>query len=143
MGRRWEAAWPQMYPPAAGVKKAAGRPGRQKGSTGRAPVGDRLDIRHSTGLGWSSAPRLESITVGRITLRVLGYRDRDGWVAHCLETDLVGQGRSYAAARRHLVELTKLQLSFATQMKDPRLFFRPAPQPVLARYERLCSKLLV
>ena len=79
----------------------------------------------------------------RITLRVLGYRDQDGWVAHCLETDLVGQGKTYAAARRHLVQLTKIQLSFATQMKDPRLFFHPAPPRLLARYERLCSKFLV
>ena len=42
-----------------------------------------------------------------LSLRVLGYHKDGKWAAHCLETDLVGYGKTFKAALAELEELTQ------------------------------------
>jgi len=65
----------------------------------------------------------------RIYLRALGYIEEDGrWVAHCLETDLVGASDSFKEALVVLKEITETQLAYAIEKNDPGLFFKAAPK---------------
>jgi predicted RNase H-like HicB family nuclease len=76
-------------------------------------------------------------------LRVLGYVEEDGlWVAHCLETDLVGQGKTFEKALEHLAELTEMQVSFAIQTNQMHLLSRPAPLEFFEIFARLNSEAL-
>lgn len=78
-----------------------------------------------------------------IHLRAYGYVDEGGeWAAHCLETDLVGRGRSMDEAIKNLTELTEMQLSFALQTNQPSLLDRPAPQEIWVAYEKLTAERL-
>jgi len=71
-------------------------------------------------------------------LRVLGYGKPDNtWAAHCLETDLVGYGRTFQAALANLIELTEMQISFAIYKNQPALLDRPAPAQILETYNSL------
>ncbi|MEE8418466.1 MAG: hypothetical protein V3S06_07370 [candidate division Zixibacteria bacterium] len=76
-------------------------------------------------------------------LRVLGYRkSSNSWAAHCLETDLVGYGDSFEAARDNLVELTSMQISFAKFKNQPALLSRPAPPGILEIYNSRLQSML-
>ena len=77
-----------------------------------------------------------------MTLRVLGYREEDGWVAHCLETDLVGRGKTFAIALKCLKELTEMQGSFATQTNQRSLLDHPAPPNIWQTFERVTQEQL-
>lgn len=71
-------------------------------------------------------------------LRVLGYTKKDGiWAAHCLETDLVGYGKSFRRALNELIELTEMQLNFALFKNQRALLDRPAPADIIEIYNRL------
>src|SRR5690242_9538251 len=78
----------------------------------------------------------------RLSLRVLGYRDGREWAAHCLETDLVGRGRTFEQALAHLMELTEMQVSFAVQRNETALLDHPAPMHVIETYSRLAREVL-
>jgi len=68
-------------------------------------------------------------------LRVFGYKRPDGkWVAHCLETDLVGYGKTFQAAIYNLEELTEMQISFAIFKNQPSLLDKPAPPEIFECY---------
>ena len=72
------------------------------------------------------------------SLRVLGYQTRDkDWAAHCLETDLVGYGKSFDKALNDLKELTEMQISFAFFKKQPALLDRPAPPEIFEIYSQI------
>lgn len=76
-----------------------------------------------------------------MTLRVLGYKQPDGqWAAHCLETDLVGYGKTFNKALSTLVELTEMQISFAVFKNQPALLERPAPLSIIEGYNSLYSQ---
>ena len=77
-----------------------------------------------------------------MTLRVLGYREGTDWVAHCLETDLVGYGKNFNAALNELMELTEMQVSFALQTKRPNLLDHPAPPEIFEQYSQLARERL-
>jgi hypothetical protein len=71
----------------------------------------------------------------KLFLRVLGREiERGRWSAHCLETDIVGYGRTFDAALCELLELTEMQISFAIFKKQPALLDRPAPAEVFELY---------
>ena len=73
-----------------------------------------------------------------LRVRVFGYKMDDGrWAAHCLETDLVGYGKTPTTSLGNLVELTQMQVSFALFKKDPTLLDRPAPPHILENYYNL------
>lgn len=81
----------------------------------------------------------KSRTIASMPLRVLGYREERSWVAHCLETDLVGHGRTFEDALADLEELTEMQLSFAIQRRQPTLLDHPAPPEIWEAYARLAG----
>jgi len=76
-----------------------------------------------------------------MTFRVLGYQGNDGqWSAHCLETDLVGYGKSFNKAVDDLIELTTIQISFALTRKEMALLDRPASADIHEIYNRVFSE---
>jgi hypothetical protein len=75
-----------------------------------------------------------------MTLRVLGYLEDGGWAAHCLETDLVGRGKTFALAFRALQELTDMQVSFAIYKDQRSLLDHPAPPSIWQTYERVAQE---
>ena len=77
-----------------------------------------------------------------MTLRVLGYLEDRGWAAHCLETDLVGRGKTFAIALKCLEELTEMQGSFATQTNQRSLLDHPAPPEIWQTFERVTQEQL-
>lgn len=65
-------------------------------------------------------------------LRVLGYIEKDGdWAAHCLETDLVGYGKTFEKAFSALKELTQIQIEFAIFKNEISLLDHPAPPHII------------
>jgi hypothetical protein len=71
-------------------------------------------------------------------LRVLGYQESDRiWAAHCLETDLVGYGRTFKKALDSLYELTEMQISFAQYKNQPALLDHSAPVEIFEIYNTL------
>jgi len=84
----------------------------------------------------------KDITSQPIPLRVLGYEEDGEWLAHCLETDLVGTGSDFEEALAALRELTEMQLSFALSRGQLSLFHRPAPTWVIETYSRAVDEAL-
>lgn len=81
--------------------------------------------------------------ISHLNLRVLGYSTEDGlWAAHCLETDLVGYGKTFNKALSDLMELTEMQVSFALQTKQPSLLDHPADSRILEIYINLFRSIL-
>jgi hypothetical protein len=92
-----------------------------------------------------SSGNLKGIRSGEAMLcfRVLGYLAKDGaWAAHCLETDLVGYGKTFNAALGKLQELTEMQVSFALFKNQPSLLDRPAPVEIIEAYTTLYRSVL-
>jgi hypothetical protein len=75
-----------------------------------------------------------------MTLRVLGYLEDEAWVAHCLETDLVGRGKTFSTALKDLHELTEMQVSFAVFKDQRSLLDHPAPPEIWQMYERVTQE---
>lgn len=70
----------------------------------------------------------------RLTLRALVYREADWWLAHCLELDLVGEGKTPQAAFETLLRLTNLQIEAALEVGDLQSIFRAAPADIQASF---------
>ncbi len=68
-------------------------------------------------------------------LRVLLYEEDGEWVAHALEMDLLGYGKTENAAVKDLQGLVEAQLSFARQKNDDTLLAFPAPKEFFDRWE--------
>ncbi len=78
---------------------------------------------------------MKSSDLSHLSLRVLGYISEDGlWAAHCLETDLVGYGKTFKKALNELIEFTEMQVSFAFQTKQPSLLYHPADPRIFDIY---------
>lgn len=76
--------------------------------------------------------------LSHLSFRVLGYVSKDGlWAAHCLETDLVGYGKTFKKALNELIEFTEMQISFAFQTEQPSLLDRPAEPRIYDIYNAL------
>jgi len=72
-----------------------------------------------------------------VTSRVLLYQDRDGtYVAHALETDLIGEGSSPNKAMTDLRNALEAQITFSIQMGNTGMIQRQAPEDVVARWEK-------
>ncbi len=64
-----------------------------------------------------------------VLLNSLEYKDGDYYIAHCLEFDIVAQGRSIEEARERLAELIKEQIIFAAEKDiEEKVIFHPAPE---------------
>ena len=72
-----------------------------------------------------------------VTSRVLLYQERDGtYVAHALETDLIGEGNSPNKAMTDLRNAMEAQITFAIQMGNTGMIQRQAPAEIIARWEK-------
>lgn len=66
--------------------------------------------------------------VAEITLSVVGYHDRleRSWTAIALEMDIHGSGQTFEAALDDLMDLVRMQISFALFKDQPELISKPA-----------------
>jgi hypothetical protein len=72
----------------------------------------------------------------RVELRAVAYRQGDWWIAHCLELDLVAEGRTASAAIQDVVELSCTQIEEAVESGDIQSVFRAAPPEIWALFSR-------
>jgi len=70
----------------------------------------------------------------RIPLSAVVYQESRWWIAHCLELDLVAEGKSPDDAIQTLYRLTELQLGKAMEEGDITSAFHPAPADVWRMY---------
>ena len=73
---------------------------------------------------------------------VLGYREDEMWVAHCLEMDILGFGESRDEALNELSELMEMKISFALQSECLESLYSPAPPEYWQRFGELNRELL-
>ena len=62
-----------------------------------------------------------------ISLRVVFHKDGNHWIAHCLEFDLLGDGRTKEKALALLTESIGSQLEESFKHDNPSNLFSPAP----------------
>ncbi len=62
-----------------------------------------------------------------ITLRGIIYPENGVWLAHCLEMDIVAEGKTPQQALQDVVDLCNLQFQVALKEGDVASAFRPAP----------------
>lgn len=62
----------------------------------------------------------------RISLRIVFYKESGRWIAHCLEFDLIGDGRTRDAALRLLSKAIETQIQAFRKYKNLRNLFTPA-----------------
>jgi hypothetical protein len=72
----------------------------------------------------------------RIALRAVVYRHGKWWIAHCLELDLVAEGRDPSSAIRDLLDISATQLSMAIEAGDLSSVFRSAPPEIWTLFSR-------
>lgn len=72
----------------------------------------------------------------RLSLRVVFYREDEAWIAHCLETDLVGDGETKREAMASLWDATVLQFEASLGWDNPANFFSPAEGRYFEMYAR-------
>jgi len=62
------------------------------------------------------------------SINILGYKERDYHIAHCLEFDLVSQGATRKEARDNLASLIFSYLRFAIENNIEQFTYHPAPK---------------
>jgi hypothetical protein len=77
----------------------------------------------------------------RFDLRAVVYQHGQWWIGHCLELDLVAQGRAAQSALKNLMELSSSQLKMALKAGDVESAFRPAAPRMWAMYARAADLL--
>lgn len=69
---------------------------------------------------------MPSRTALRLSLRVVFYKDKDDWIAHCLEFDLAGDGRTQLLAFDGLTKAIAIQLEKSLEHDNLSNLFSPA-----------------
>jgi len=72
----------------------------------------------------------------RVPLRGVAYQQGKWWIAHCLELDLVAEGRDPIRALQDLMDLSATQVEAAIERGDLESVFRPAPPEIWAMFAR-------
>jgi predicted RNase H-like HicB family nuclease len=70
----------------------------------------------------------------RFPIRMVFYKEEKSWIAHCLEMDVVGHGRTKAAARKMLTEAIDCQILTSIKFNNPRNIFMPADGKFFAMF---------
>ena len=70
----------------------------------------------------------------RLDFRVLIYREEPFWIAHCLETDLVAEGKTVSEAVDSLIAISNVQIQTALAEGDLASVFSAAPPEVWRMY---------
>jgi predicted RNase H-like HicB family nuclease len=66
----------------------------------------------------------------RLLLRAVVYQHEGWYIAHCLETDLVAEGKTATAAFTDLMELTETLIQTAMEEGDLQSIFHAAPPEI-------------
>ena len=72
----------------------------------------------------------------RIPLQAVVYPHGKWWIAHCLELDLVAEGKTAELALKDLIDISILQIKTAISNQDLMSVFRPAPPEIWAMFSR-------
>ncbi len=75
--------------------------------------------------------RMKSLSM---PLRVVFYKDEADWVAHCLEFDLCGHGRTKLSALKSLSTAIQIQIEQSIAHDNPANLFTPADGEVFQRF---------
>jgi len=78
----------------------------------------------------------------QLALSILIYDEDGRRVAHCLEMDLKGRGKSDRAALKELSELVLMQVSFAVQRDEKGLIYHPAEKKYFEIFREIQTKAL-
>jgi len=62
-----------------------------------------------------------------VTLRVLIEKEDDLCVAHCLEFDIVADGKTIGDAKNNIIEAVASHISFCVEYNNTDKLFNPAP----------------
>ena len=65
-------------------------------------------------------------TILRIPLHVVFYEEEGSWIAHCLELDLLGDGKNKLEAHQSLDIAIKMQIEASLEYNNPENLFSPA-----------------
>lgn len=71
-----------------------------------------------------------------LNVRVLIYKEDDSIVAHALELDLLGYGKSIEEAKTNLKKAIDEQIRFCSHVDQPAMAHFPAPQEYFDRWEK-------
>ena len=63
----------------------------------------------------------------KFDIHIILYSEDDIQIAHCLEFDIIAQGKKKIDALRNLLDAIELQISFALENNDLASIFSPAP----------------
>jgi hypothetical protein len=77
-----------------------------------------------------------------INLSAIAYCEDGVWIAHCLELDVVADGKNADDAIKSLISLCDFQIRTAMEHGDLGSVFRPAPSEVWAMFAEGTGKLL-
>ena len=62
----------------------------------------------------------------RISLRVVFYKEEGRWIAHCLEFNLIGHGKTKRGALKMLSQAITIQFTQSVKHNNPKNLFSPA-----------------
>ncbi len=62
------------------------------------------------------------------SLHILGYKENDQYIAHCLEFDIVAAGRTHKEASDNFMELVYSYFQFAMEHNIEQFAWQPAPK---------------
>ncbi|HZL35176.1 MAG TPA: hypothetical protein VFC78_07695 [Tepidisphaeraceae bacterium] len=77
-----------------------------------------------------------------INLSAIAYCEDGGWIAHCLELDIVAEGTDADDAIRSLISLCDFQIRTAMEHGDIGSVFRSAPSQVWTMFAEGEAKFL-
>ena len=84
----------------------------------------------------------ETTTELSINLSAVIYQENGVWIAHCLELDIVSEGKDADDAIEGLISLCDLQIKTALAEGDLQAIFRPAPPEVWRMFAAARRKML-
>jgi hypothetical protein len=70
----------------------------------------------------------------RIALRAVAYQHGPWWIGHCLELDLVAEGKTPSGAIADVMDLASTQIAAALESGDIESVFRAAPPEIWAMF---------
>lgn len=77
---------------------------------------------------------IRATTHYRMTLRAVFYKERANWIAHVLEFDLVGHGRTKKAALKMLTDAIMVQIEASRKHNNMANLFTPADGKFFAMF---------
>jgi predicted RNase H-like HicB family nuclease len=78
----------------------------------------------------------------RINLSAIAYCEDGVWIAHCLELDIVADGKDVDDAIQSLISLCDFQIRTAMEHADLGSVFRSAPREIWAMFAEGKGKVL-